>query len=105
MPTHSLKDSFEFVSYINGINTAGVIFGCIFPVYEIVSTRIQQAIDRTFLRRKTMFDLHTTKNLLVMCRNISSRMLATSMCIYRFNCPCGAGYIGRTSRKTIKTHI
>ena len=68
---------------------------------EIVSTRIQRAIDRTFPAAKLCL-ISTPQRIFQLCVKDKLPMLATSMCIYQFTCSCGAGYIGRTSRKLSK---
>ena len=68
---------------------------------ELVSTRIQRAIDRTFPAAKLCL-ISTPQRIFQLCVKDKLLILATSMCVYHFTCSCEAGYIGHTSRKLSK---
>ncbi|CAH8613781.1 unnamed protein product [Schistosoma rodhaini] len=65
---------------------------------EILTQRLRRAVQKTFnaARLSTVFYNRPT------IRTVNKDRLpefATSMCIYQFNCSCGASYIGRTIRQ------
>ncbi|BHF76073.1 hypothetical protein SprV_0501917100 [Sparganum proliferum] len=74
---------------------------------ELLRRRLDQAVSRTFPAARVQIAFSTNPIL----RGEGKDKLppqTTSMCIYSFTCSCGAGYIGRTSRrlsKRIREHL
>ncbi|BHF83836.1 hypothetical protein SprV_0902698300 [Sparganum proliferum] len=68
---------------------------------ELVRRRLTTAITRAFpaVKLRVCF---TNSPLLRLGGKDRLPLEATSMCIYSFTCSCGAGYIGRTTRRLVK---
>nr|CAH8861090.1 unnamed protein product [Trichobilharzia regenti] len=64
---------------------------------DILKCRLNRAIDRTFPAAKLVLNFSTKP---VLTQQVKDKLpkMASSMCIYEFNCSCGASYIGRTQR-------
>ncbi len=74
---------------------------------ELLRRRLSQAVETTFPAANAHVLFSTTP---ILYGGIKDKLPAqtTSMCIYSFTCTCGAGYIGRTSRrlsKRVREHI
>ncbi|BHF57554.1 hypothetical protein SprV_0100049600 [Sparganum proliferum] len=68
---------------------------------ELVRRRLTTAITRAFPAAKLRV-CFTNSPLLRLGGKDRLPLEATSMCIYSFTCSCGAGYIGRTTRRLVK---
>ncbi|CAH8868003.1 unnamed protein product [Trichobilharzia szidati] len=65
---------------------------------EIITHRLRNAVKRAFLAAQLRCIFKTTP---LLRSGIKDKLpnFASSMCIYQFNCSCGASYIGRTIRR------
>ena len=74
---------------------------------EILERKLHKAVEKTF-RAARLHLTFTTRSILRPNSKDKLPSLTTSMCIYKFDCSCGASYIGRTTRrlsKRIQEHI
>ncbi|CAH8682281.1 unnamed protein product [Schistosoma rodhaini] len=64
---------------------------------EMVRLKLRRSIERTFNAGKLQL-MFSTRPMITPTLKDKLPRLATSFCIYQFNCSCGASYIGRCSR-------
>ena len=65
---------------------------------ELLVRRLSKVVDSTFPAAKLKLTFSTFP---LLKPQLKDRLPSstTSMCIYQFNCSCGAGYVGRTTRR------
>ena len=65
---------------------------------ELLVRRLSKVVDSTFPAAKLKLTFSTFP---LLTPQLKDRLPSstTSMCIYQFNCSCGAGYVGRTTRR------
>ena len=70
-------------------------------ISEKVTQKLRTAITRTFPTAKLCIVFST---FLILVQNTKDKLPSstTPMCIYRFDCSCGASYLGRTARHLSK---
>ena len=76
-------------------------------IAELLKYRLRKAINGTFPAARLNLTF-TTQGILRSNSKDKLSSLTTSMCIYKFNCSCGASYLGRTTRqlsKRIREHL
>nr|CAH8873440.1 unnamed protein product [Trichobilharzia regenti] len=67
---------------------------------EIIAKKLRKSVQRTF-NAGELHVLFSTRPMVIPRLKNEVPRLATSNCIYQFNCACGASYIGRFSRNLI----
>ncbi|CAH8514216.1 unnamed protein product [Schistosoma curassoni] len=67
-------------------------------IEEVMTQKLRRAVQKTFNAAKLNVIFYNHPKIRT---SIKDRLpeFAKSMCIYRFNCSCGASYIGRTIRQ------
>ncbi|CAH8489222.1 unnamed protein product [Heterobilharzia americana] len=70
---------------------------------DILTHLLSRSVKRTFIAAK-LFVSFSIKPLLTQRTKYRLPMMATSMCIYEFNCSCVASYIGCTQR-ALSMHV
>ncbi|CAH8657305.1 unnamed protein product [Schistosoma guineensis] len=68
---------------------------------EILNKRISKSMNKTFHAAKLRI-IFSSRPTILGCVKDKLSLWATSMCIYKFTCSCGARYIGRTKRSLSK---
>ncbi|CAH8436738.1 unnamed protein product [Schistosoma rodhaini] len=68
---------------------------------EILNKRISKTLNKTFYTAKLRI-VFSSRPTIRVCVKDKLSLWATSMCIYKFTCSCGARYIGRTKRSLSK---
>ncbi|CAH8865615.1 unnamed protein product [Trichobilharzia szidati] len=67
---------------------------------ELITKKLRKAVQRTF-NAGELHILFSTRPMVLPRLKDEVPRLATSNCIYQFNCACGASYVGRCSRNLI----
>nr|CAH8870068.1 unnamed protein product [Trichobilharzia regenti] len=67
-------------------------------ISELITQRLKNAVKRTYYAAEVRCLFTTTP---ILCSRNKDKLpkFASSMCIYQFDCSCGASYIGRTIRQ------
>ncbi|KAH9588555.1 hypothetical protein MS3_00005921 [Schistosoma haematobium] len=68
---------------------------------EILNKRVSKSLNKTFYAAKLRI-VSSIRPTIRGCVKNKLRLWATSMCIYKFTCSCGARHIGRTKRSLSK---
>ena len=74
---------------------------------DILTRRLKRSVERTFYAAKLHITFSTKPVLTQLIKDKLPKM-GSSMCVYQFNCSCGASYIGRTQRALslrIREHV